>query len=191
MQNILKTKKSFFLSLIFLSFFINPPAQAQSYIEVDYSKVSIASTASSSGELKTTPSLISLIVGQEMNANLDMEGLLATGIQKSDTTLNGATQTTPVNTSINNYYGVFAKPKMKLNDSVELFSRVGYVYGKTSGSTSTNSISTSSGNWAYALGLNYSISPSTFLSGSYQQSAEKNNVKSNTLSIGVGFRLGK
>jgi opacity protein-like surface antigen len=191
MQSILNSKKSFFLSLIFLSFFINLPAQAQSYIEVDYSKVSIASTASSSGELKTTPSLISLIVGQEMNANLDIEGLLATGIQKSDTTLNGATQTTPVNTSINNYYGVFAKPKMKLNDSVELFSRVGYVYGKTSGSTSTNSISTSSGNWAYALGLNYSMSPSTFLSGSYQQSAEKNNVKSNTLSIGVGFRLGK
>jgi len=191
MQSIFISKKSFCLSLIFSSIFINLPALAQSYIEVDYSKVGITSSASSLGELKTNPSLLSLIVGQELNANLDVEGLLATGIQKSDTTLNGATQTTPVSTSINNYYGVFAKPKMKFNESVELFSRVGYVYGKTSGSTSTNSISTSSGNWAYALGLNYSISSTTFLSGSYQQSAEKNNVKSNALSIGVGFRLGK
>lgn len=191
MQSIFFSKKSFYLPLIFLSFFINLPAPAQSYIEVDYSKVSITSSASSLGEVKTNPSLISLIVGQELNANLDLEVLLSTGIQKSDTTINGATQTTPVNTSINNYYGFFIKPKMKLNNSVELFSRVGYVYGKTSSSTSTNSISTSSGNWAYALGLNYSINPTTFLSGSYQQSAEKNNVKSNALSIGVGFRLGK
>lgn len=162
---------------------------AETYIEVDYTQTKIKSSYPTIGNLETNPDMVGVLLGTDLASNFSVEGLLATGLSKSDTTKNGATQTTPVDTKINSYYGIFAKPKMKLSDGVELFARVGYVHGSSTGSAAGNSIDTSSGNWAYGVGLSYSLSSKLYLTGSLLQTKTKNSVDSTATIVGLGYRF--
>lgn len=172
-----------------LALAVGTSVSAQTYVEVDYTQIKIKSSYPSIGNLETNPDLIGVLAGAELTQNLAVEGLLATGLSSSDTTKNGATQVTPVNTKINNYYGVFAKPKIKVAEGVELFARLGYVHGSSTGSAAGNSIDTSSGNWAYGVGITYSLTPKLYLTGSLQQTATKNNVDSTSTTVGLGYRF--
>lgn len=172
-----------------LALFACMSASAQTYMEVDYIQSKIKSSYPSIGNLETNPDMVGVLVGTDLSPYFAVEGLLATGLSKSDTTKNGATQTTPVDTKINNYYGIFAKPKMKLSESIDVFARLGYVHGSSTGSAAGNSIDTSTGNWTYGLGLSYSLTPKLYLTGAIQQTKTKNNVDSSATTVGLGYRF--
>ncbi len=170
-----------------LSVVLSGTAYSQTYVEAMYSATTITSNQSV-GRIETKPDMVGVLAGYEMSPNLAVEGLFATGLSGSDTTLNGATQRSPVETKVDHYFGVFVKPKTKLSESVELFGRLGRVEGKTSSSTSTSGTTDTGSNWAYGVGASYLLSSKTYLTGSFQRTATKDGVKSETLSVGIGYR---
>jgi Outer membrane protein beta-barrel domain len=182
----MKTKKVTYL-LAALSVVLSGSAYAQTYAEVLYSATTITSNQSV-GRIETKPDMVGVLAGYEMSSNLAVEGLFATGLSGSDTTLNGSSQRSPVETKVDRYFGVFVKPKMKLSETTELFVRVGRVEGKTASSTASSVTTDSGSNWAYGVGANYLLSSKTYLTGSFLQTATKSGVKSDTLSVGVGYR---
>jgi predicted porin len=170
-----------------LSVVLSGTAHSQTYVEALYSATSITSNQSV-GRIETKPDMIGLLAGYEMSPNLAFEGLFSTGLSGSDTTLNGSSQRSPVDTKIDRYFGVFVKPKMKLSQATELFGRLGRVDGKTSSSTATSSTTDTGSNWAYGVGANYQLTAKTYMTGSFLKTATKDGVKSDTLSVGVGYR---
>jgi opacity protein-like surface antigen len=162
---------------------------AQTYMEVGYLQVNMKANRGAGMNLEANPDMIGVLGGVDLTQNFAVEGLVGTGINKSDTTRNGVTQATPIDTKISSYYGVFGKPKAKLSDDLEIFARVGYIHGAITSSAATNSIDSTSSNWVYGAGLSYSLSPKVYLTGSVQQVSPKNDVRTKISSVTLGYRF--
>ena len=98
--------------------------QAQTYGEIGYTSTTFKETVDGFA-VKASPSAIRAILGYELNPNLAVEGMVAIGtggasIKVNDVSIPG------LELKIENAVGVYLKPKMKLNDAVEVFGRLGY-----------------------------------------------------------------
>lgn len=182
----MKCKKIGVLGLVLFTTF---STLAENYIQLDYSTITVKSSYPSTGNLQTKPDIIGVYIGRELSEHLAVEGLFASGVNKSDTTKDGATQTTPVSTKVDSYYGLFVKPKVSIAKSTELFSRFGYLHGGSTASTSASSASSTSNNWVYGIGVSYDLSDKAYISGAFQQAPSRNNIKSDSWSLGVGYRF--
>ena len=65
--------------------------------------------------------------------------------------------------------GVYLKPKVKLNDAIEIFGRVGYARFKGTVSGAGISETASENGFSYGAGLSYAINPTTYLNVDYMQ----------------------
>jgi opacity protein-like surface antigen len=137
--------------------------------------------------LKAKPTVLTGIVGYEINPNVAVEGLLGLGLNKSSVTVGGTS--TNIDAKISTSYGIFVKPKVMVSNEVELFARLGYASSKLKLSTSGASRSETESSFAYGLGGNYYLNKQTYLTASYMSLYSKDGVKATGLSIGVGYKF--
>ena len=159
---------------------------AQPYVELGYSAVTLK--ASDGGNsIKANPNMLGVTVGYDVHPNVAVEGMFAFGVRDSSVKFNGSTL--PLEVKINNTYGLFVKPKVKLGESFEVFGRLGYAKTKLTISGFGESLSESEGEFAYGVGANYYINKTTYITGNYMNFYNKNDTKINAFTVGLGYRF--
>ena len=161
--------------------------QAQIYTEVSYLNLSSRATVSA-GKTESNGEVISGLIGYSLNSNFSVEGVLGTGLGGADVKLNGASQTRPVTSKLNQSYGAYLRTSMDLTPEVSVFARLGWNEWRTTASNSLASSSSTLSDWAYGAGMNYQINPTTYLSASWMNVYNKDSVKVDGWSIGLGHR---
>jgi len=160
-------------------------AQAQVYVEGAIAPLTLKDDEAS--VLKTKPTVLTGIVGYEINPNVAVEGFLGLGTNKSPVTLDGAS--TDVTAKISTSYGVFIKPKVMVSNEVELFARLGYAQSKLKLSSSDAHQGDSGSSFAYGLGGNYYLNKQTYLTASYMSLYSKNGGNINGFNLGAGYKF--
>lgn len=163
-------------------------ANAQTYGEIGYTGTTYKDNSDNIG-IKASPAAVRGIIGQELNPNLAVEGLVAFGLGDATVKVNGRSVST-IKLEIDNAIGLYLKPKTKLNDNVEIFGRVGIA--RVSGSVTATGFGTESGSdngFSYGAGLSYAINPSTSLTADYMSYLNKDGAKINGFTFGVGFKF--
>lgn len=162
-------------------------AQAQTYGEIGYTSISYEEPVEGY-TVKSKPKALRGLVGYELSENLALEGIVGIGLDDADVTVVG--RTIPgVKLKIDNMYGFYVTPKMKLAENFEGFVRAGFA--SASGTVSANG-QTSSGTTdglSYGLGVRYSFDKNTSVSVDYMSYFDKSDSKATGFTVGVGFRF--
>ena len=162
-------------------------AQAQFSAELGYTGTTMK--AMDDGDsLKTSPAAIRGIVSYEVHPNLSLEGMLAFGLGDSAIKLNGAS-VAGLKMKLDHAMGLYIKPKMKLNDSVGIFARLGFAESRFKASSAFASASEKDGSVSYGAGLSYSIAPSYAINADYMRYFSKDGTKVHGWTVGVGFKF--
>ncbi len=158
-------------------------ASAQSfYGEVGYTALKLESNNPPiSGEFK--PGALRGIVGYSLLENLAVEGMASFGIKDAGISINGVG--TGINGDIDHSYGVFLKPRINVGGGVEVFGRFGYLRTKVSGA----GVSGSDSDFAYGVGLNYSINRAWSVNFDYLNYYDKGSDKASGYTLGVGLKF--
>jgi opacity protein-like surface antigen len=167
---------------------MSAPVLAQVYGEVSYLSAVVKATVAGN-DVKFSPDGVVGYLGYELIENLAVEGSLIVGVGSSNTTVNGVNQRNPVNTKMNQIYGVYVRPKAMLSESLEVFGRLGYVEGKTTSSTAIASSSTTKSDWIYGVGANYYLNQRTYLAASWLHSNKKDGVTLDGFTFGLGYKF--
>jgi outer membrane autotransporter protein len=147
------------------------PAASPVYGELGYSWAQIQGNG-----FKATPGAVRGIVGYNLHPNLAVEGMLEGGTGHE--TDNG------VSAKLKSSYGLFVKPKYDIGNA-ELFARVGWA--RTNLDLSTGDVSSNS--FAYGLGAKYNLTPRMNVGLDYTRLADKNGVKVDGVTLGVGYNF--
>jgi outer membrane autotransporter protein len=129
---------------------------------------------------KANPQALRGIVGYDFHPNLAAEGMLAFGT--TDDSDRG------VSVKLRNQIGVFAKPKYSF-DNFEVFGRLGWVRTKLRASAPGIAASGSDDDFAWGAGVNYHLSPRTYVGLDYLRSLDKGGTRINGWTLGVGYRF--
>jgi outer membrane autotransporter protein len=162
-------------------------AQAQTYVELAYTATKLEQNISVFN-IESKPSAVRGIVGYEFNPNLAFEGMVAFGTGSSSITVNGQS-VADANFKIDNSIGLYFKPKVKLNDNIEVFGRVGYASTSATTFDGASSNSGTSSSFSYGAGLSYAITPTISLNADYMQYLSKDKLTVNGFSFGVGYKF--
>jgi outer membrane autotransporter protein len=162
-------------------------AQAQTYVELAYTATKLEKNTSDLN-IESKPSAVRGIVGYEFNPNLAFEGMASFGTGSSSITADGQS-VADANFKIDNSLGLYLKPKVKLNDNIEVFGRVGYAVSSYTIFESASSKSGTTGSFSYGAGLSYAITPTISLNADYMQYLSKDKVTANGFSFGVGYKF--
>ncbi|MGM9428059.1 porin family protein [Hydrogenophaga sp. MI9] len=135
-------------------------AQAQSvYADVAYQMFDT--------DLTTDPAAVRGIVGYKFNPNLSVEGMLGAGVRDGKDASMGAT----AKVKLDRLAGIYAKSSFKVNDSFELYGRLGYVNYKATASASAGKysakVSDSGSDVSYGVGASYYLSPNMSVNVDY------------------------
>lgn len=180
------TKKNAAIGML-CSFAFAGAVQAQVYTEVSYSNLTSRGTVSS-GNTESNGQSVAGIVGYGLNSNYSVEGLLGTGLGGADVKLNGASQAHPVTSRLDQVVGVYVRGKKDLNEDASVFVRLGWNEWRTTASNNLGSASSTLSDWAYGVGLNYRINQSMYVTGSWMNVYNKDSVKADGWSVGLGYR---
>jgi outer membrane autotransporter protein len=147
------------------------PATSPVYGELGYSWTQIHGNG-----FKATPGALRGIIGYDLHPNFAVEGMVAAGTGHD--TDNG------VSAKLKSSYGLFLKPKYDIGNA-ELFARVGWA--RTNVGLSTGDVSSS--DFAYGVGVKYNFTPRINVGLDYTRLADKNGVKVNGVTLGVGYNF--
>lgn len=156
------------------------------YAEIGYASIGLKAT-DGTDSVKSAPGALTGIFGYQVHPNLAVEGFLGFGLTKDGVDLNGAA--TGADSKINNAYGVFVKPSVMVSDSVELFARAGVVRTKITLSGGGISASDTDTDAAYGVGLNYSLSKTSYIQGNWMSYYNKDGVKASGFALAYGMRF--
>ena len=166
-------------------------AHAQTYGEIGYLSLNAKQDLTYNGtayNFKASPTALRGIFGYELNPNLAIEALGAFGLGSGDVKFNG-NRIAGAKMEIDNAMGVYLKPKTKLNDSMEIFGRVGFARSEGTFSGNGGSASASENDVSYGFGMSYAINPSTSLNADYMSYLNKDGFKATGITLGVGFKF--
>ena len=168
--------------------FVGTSAQAQMYGEVGYAVINVKQNVNGN-EFKGKPNAIRGILGFEFHRNLAIEGMAAFGVRDGDLKVNGQS-ITGVKLELDNAFGLYVKPKARLNDSLEVFARAGAMRMAGTGSAAGfGSIRESETSLSWGAGLSYSITQAVGLNVDYMQYLNKDGFTAKGLTVGVGMRF--
>lgn len=125
------------------------------------------------------------IAGIEVHPNVALEGMIGFGVKDENINILG----TDVKVKLERFYGLYVKPKLKVTNELELFARLGYAHSKVKASALGTSSSDSEGDASYGVGASYSFSPRAYGTIDYMSYYNKDGVKANGVTLGVGFRF--
>ncbi len=165
-------------------------AQAQLYGEIGYMPLKITATVFEGGNtltVKASPSVLGLTLGYGIHKNVAVEVMVAFSAKDDSAEVNGIS--TPVDVKVNNAHGIFVKPKAMLSEKFEVFGRLGYMNSKISASGLGGPVSDTSDGFAYGIGANYYLNTTTYLTASYMNLYNKNDVKVTGFALGVGMKF--
>jgi opacity protein-like surface antigen len=161
-------------------------AQAQMYGELGYTPVKFKATEDGD-TYKSSPNAVRGIVGYEIHPNLAIEGMLAFGMGSDN--LSGPGVPSGTKLEVDNAYGLFLKPKTKLNEKLEVFGRLGYANVKYKISYLGRSTNESDDSLSYGAGLSYAIASNISLNLDYVQYVKDDVSKSKGMTFGIGYNF--
>ena len=129
---------------------------------------------------RANPQALRGIIGYNLHPNLAVEGMAAFGTRDDNDQ--------GFNSKIRHQYGVFAKPKYAI-DNFEVFGRLGWVQSKLRTTSAAGTVHESGGDFAWGVGANYNINPTTYVGVDYLRSHDKGSSKIDGVTVGVGFRF--
>ena len=142
----------------------------QSPVSAEVGYTMLSTKASASGvTLSSDPTMVRLLLGTELNENLDLEGMVGLALSDDDVKVNGISLSSLVSNSfkVKSAYGVFIRPKTMLNDQLELFGRLGYSKLKYSMSVASLNLSDSESGMSFGVGASYKLSDTAKLTVDY------------------------
>jgi opacity protein-like surface antigen len=179
----MKIQKSWMAACLIAACAVNAQAQ-NSYAEIAFQTIDMG--------LKSNASAIRGVLGTQLNDWMDVEGMIGVGVQEAqsdDSFISDVVVKSKIN--IDRYAGVYAKPKFKIGNAIELFGRVGYAStlftAKASGQRGNRFVyserSGSESGLSYGLGASYALTQSFILSADYMSMAED----LDAMSVGIRY----
>lgn len=163
-------------------------ANAENYAELSYISIHGKSTVQGNNISTRIPAM-GLFVGTTINDNLAVEGLVGLGLDGGDVKINGSSQSDPVTQKFDYFGGLFLKPKWKLSENFEIYSRLGYVTGKTTASNTGGSASSSESDWSYGLGVAYQLTKTKSVTFGWMNLYDKSQTKVGGWMVGLRIDL--
>ena len=151
------------------------------YTEVGYASVPYHDSGYNLGTL----GVLNFKFGINVHENFAVEGALGTGMQDASFYY-GSTRVT---TTLNNMYGIYAKPKVKIADNFEVFGRLGYTHINMNLSALSSTFNAYSGSLSYGLGAQYSFTKSVYGELDWMSYYSKNGASGKGPSINVGYKF--
>ena len=157
------------------------------YGELAYSTFNYSETYSGTVYTASSGSAVRGIIGTEIDENLALEGMFATGMSSGSVTISGYNATI----ALDSMYGFYLKPKINLSDKASLFARIGYAHSNATLAISSLSYSSSASNSSisYGVGTNYKITDKMSLSADYMVYYNKDSVNVNGMAFGIGYKF--
>lgn len=165
---------------LFAACAVNAQETPKLYGEIGYTALKVEED-----ELSVKPAVVRGILGADFHPNLAVEGMLGFGVKDDTLTIAGV----PVKAEIEHSYGFYIKPKFNATNELELFARLGYAKTKLKVSALGASASDSEGDVSYGAGLSYSFTPTAYGTVDYMSYYDKDGVKANGFTLGVGFKF--
>jgi Outer membrane protein beta-barrel domain len=169
-------------------------AQAQTQTQVPsklYGEIGYAAIGLDANDgvdnIKARPGAITGVIGYQLHPNVAVEGFLGLGLTKDEIDLNGSPS--GVDAKINNTYGFFIKPGVKVTDNVELFARLGYLRTKLTLSAGGVSVSDTDTGAAYGLGVNLNLSKTSYVQANWMSYYKEDGVKARGVALAYGVRF--
>jgi opacity protein-like surface antigen len=175
-------KKLVIAASVFAACAVNAQEMPKLYGEVGYTPLKIE-VDDFNGDVK--PALVRGILGADVHPNVGVEFML--GLGAKDDTVNAFG--VPVKTEVERSFGIYIKPKFNPTEQLELFARLGYADTKLKISALGVSDSESEGDFSFGAGLSYSFTPTAYGTVDYMSYHDKDGVKINGFTLGVGFKF--
>ena len=156
-------------------------ASAQLYGEVAYHGLNYDERGTDSLSLGA----LGVAIGYEAHPNLAVEAMVAIGVQDDSVTVEGI----KVDGELDYSAGLFLKPKFRITDGFEVFARLGWAQSEVTARGPGVSISDDGNDFAYGLGAQFSFNKNVYVTGSYMNMYDKNDVKVDGWSIGLGYKF--
>jgi len=122
------------------------------------------------------PNSMRLIVGKNLNRNFAIEGFYQFTIDSDNQ---------PRFDAKSNHYGIALKPQIGMNESTDLFMRVGY--GRSNVTSSVNGEKSAS-DWMYAVGIQTKFTPDVYGQLDYTNYLHKDGLSVQGVGISLGMR---
>ena len=127
-----------------------------------------------------------LRLGQNLSKDFAVEAIYSSGM--SDSTYS-STSTGALTFRNRGSYGLYLKPKAKINDDLEVFGRAGYFRINSTLKSSSTSEDNTDDAFSYGLGAAYKISKTVYTSLDYTSFYNKESTNINGLGLSVGFNF--
>lgn len=154
-------------------------AQAQSsnkgngyFGEIGYSQVKVSGDGGSA-----KPDAVRLLIGNEINKNLDIEAMYTSTVSKE----NRVGYQASVNT-----FGILLKPKLALTENTDVFARVGAVRADITASTNGSHTAT---DLAYGIGIQTNFSKSVYGQIDYLNQYDRGGISAKGYTVSLGTRF--
>jgi len=128
-----------------------------------------------------------VVLGVDLDDSIAIEGMYASGFSNGSLTISGYSTSVTLNSS----YGLYAKPKLNLNQNATLFARVGFA--QTNGTASIPGLGWSStgsdSSLSYGLGASFKINETMSINGDYMVYYNSTSTPINGMTFGIGYRF--
>jgi opacity protein-like surface antigen len=149
------------------------------YGEVGYSAIKF-----DDGDTSTTPKLARLIIGTNINANLDAEAAIALTASKGD--VNDSNENGKLSAK---QFGLYAKPKIEIAKDTELFGRIGISHTSWKSNNSVSENSDSFTKLAYGIGVQTQFTKDVYGQIDYMNLGKKEGVSAKGITLSIGTRF--
>ncbi len=149
------------------------------YGEAGYSAIKL-----NDGVTSASPKLVRLIVGTNINTNLDLEGMVALTATKGDWKNNDSNGKASAK-----HFGFYAKPKIEIAQDTEVFGRLGISHTSWKSETSTDSSNDSFTKLAYGIGIQTQFTKDIYGQVDYMNLGKKQGVSAKGITFSVGTRF--
>lgn len=139
----------------------------------------------------TLPTLKATL-GKSLHENLDGELTFATGISDSSELRTSPSGLARFDANLRTAYGLYLRPKVMLEDSIELFARIGYFRGKYDVSAHGAvdwATQARGGSFSHGLGVKIDLSKDYYFVGDYMRYYARSNGTIDGFSLGLGYRF--
>ncbi|MEY3638623.1 MAG: hypothetical protein RIR68_1756 [Pseudomonadota bacterium] len=159
-------------------------AQSMSKSSGYYGEVGYSAIKFDDGDTSTTPKLARLIIGTNINANLDAEAAIALTASKGD--VNDSNENGKLSAK---QFGLYAKPKIEIAKDTELFGRIGISHTSWKSNNSVSENSDSFTKLAYGIGVQTQFTKDVYGQIDYMNLGKKEGVSAKGITLSIGTRF--
>lgn len=159
------------------------PALAQTYVESGLHLLRVKVSADTE-TVRVDPMMLGVTLGRDLTDYLSAEAMMATGISSGTANLGG----TPASLKIDQAFGLLIKPRLRVNERVEVYAKLGWssirlsVEGQNNGSYRVKDNT-------YGVGASYRITERTFASVTYMALHKEDQFNVSSIRLAIGHRF--